>query len=150
MLSSSVARRRFALPGTTTTPVVGWWWWWCVSGAFARVVVCAQSCVLSNPKEHKRASSKNGPHKKMSLPFVRSFVPSSCVNLRSQRELYLGFNTSSVFFRGERETNSLLLLEALLRLSLSLSSSSSSLALTRNDTGRGLREGRLEERARDF
>ena len=74
-----------------------------LSSVFARCCrVRPQSCacVLSNPKEHTK---KLRP--KMSLPFVRSFVlPSSnCVNVRSQREIYLGFNTSSQFFFEARE-----------------------------------------------
>ena len=125
-----------------------------LSSVFARCCrVRPQSCacVLSNPKEHTK---KLRP--KMSLPFVRSFVlPSSnCVNVRSQREIYLGFNTSSQFFfearERERETKSSLSFfgSAFTRLSLSLSLSR--LLLTRHDTERGRtsRRGRLEERAR--
>ena len=122
----------------------------CALLSCAPTIVCV--CSLKSKRTHKKASSKNVPP--FRSKFVRSFPSSNCVNVRSQREIYLGFNTSSQFFfearERERETKSSLSFfgSAFTRLSLSLSLSR--LLLTRHDTERGRtsRRGRLEERAR--
>ena len=115
----------------------------CALLSCAPTIVCVCS-LKSKRKTHKKASSKNVPP--FRSKFVRSFPSSNCVNVRSQREIYLGFNTSSQFFfearERERETKSSLSFfgSAFTRLSLSLSLS---LVFFLHDTTRreeGLRE----------
>ena len=125
----------------------------CALLSCAPTIVCV--CSLKSKRTHKKASSKNVPP--FRSKFVRSFPSSNCVNVRSQREIYLGFNTSSQFFfearERERETKSSLSFfgSAFTRLSLSLSLSSSSSYTTRHGERKDFEKRSVgRESERDF
>ena len=113
----------------------------CALLSCAPTIVCV--CSLKSKRTHKKASSKNVPP--FRSKFVRSFPSSNCVNVRSQREIYLGFNTSSQFFfeARERERDKVFTLLFWKRFYTSLSLSLSLVFFFLHDTTRreeGLRE----------